>query len=129
MRKEDIMNPELENALRSLQPQSVQLDISEAAFTAGKRTVRRQVRLWQTATAVLLAAAVGPWLLPHTSNTLNAPPIAQVPAVLYHPQTVTNEPLSQVSLVRLQQAVDKQGLAGLPETSIPPVGPLRIDGL
>jgi hypothetical protein len=130
MRKEDGMSSELEAALRSLRPAEARLDAAEAAFTAGTRIGRRQLRLWRGVSGVLLLAGVSAWVLPfgHTSQA-HLPAIVQVPTMPYHPPQTSSEPLSQVSVLRLQQAIDKQGLAGLPETNIPPLRPMRMDGI
>ena len=55
---------ELELALRSLAPAVARIDPVSAAFEAGRRSSRRQVRLWQSAVAALLLVSAGSWLIP-----------------------------------------------------------------
>src|SRR5688572_10223984 len=55
---------ELEAALTSLTPAAAQIDPVAAAFDAGGRAARRQVRVWRSATAAMLLIAVGGWLMP-----------------------------------------------------------------
>jgi hypothetical protein len=72
---------ELEAALKSLAPsRSTRVNPVDAAFTAGGRSARRQLRVWQSATAALMLVAIGSWL-PTRGGRAAAPPtvIATVP--------------------------------------------------
>ena len=55
---------ELEAALHSLAPASADVDLVPAAFEAGRRSARRQLRWWQSAAIALLVVSTAAWLLP-----------------------------------------------------------------
>ena len=55
---------EMEAALRSLAPASAEIDPVAAAFEGGRRSARRQLRLWQSAAITLLVVSTAAWLLP-----------------------------------------------------------------
>ena len=63
MSDQDELNPaerELEAALKSLTPRAARLDPVAAAYSAGQRSARREVRGWRVATAAMALVALGP---------------------------------------------------------------------
>ncbi|HEY4232319.1 MAG TPA: hypothetical protein VGM76_02750 [Lacipirellulaceae bacterium] len=128
MSEQDELNPaerELEAALRSLTPATVRIDPVAAAFAAGERTARRQLRQWQSATAALVVISACAWFVPVQRGTIfgrhiEAPaPIADSVAVV--------QPHSEQSLLKLRQAIWEKGDDGLPAVELPLVTPLRAN--
>ena len=123
---------EFESALKSLSPlRSSNISPIDAAYAAGSRSGRRQLRLWQSAAAALLLVAVGGWLAPFGART-SAPPriIATAPdptnVVMIASTAPTAAPLPAHSLLMLQQAVRERGSDGLPRTELPIIRNLRV---
>jgi hypothetical protein len=127
---------ELEAALKSLSPaRAAGIDPIEAAFVAGGRAARRQMRVWQSAAAAALVIAIGSWMIPLGREAEVPPPptIASVPpssvvVVVATAPSAWPSPSSH-SLVTLQQVVHEKGVDGLPATELPTVGNLRISDL
>ena len=132
-RHDDIeMNPadrELEAALRSLSPtRTTEVDPIAAAYAAGRRAARTQVRLWQSAAAAVLMIAVGSWLVPtggggDRSRVAVTTPPETVAVVTSAPVAA---PPSRHSVLMLQQTVRERGVDGLPETELPTIRNLRV---
>jgi len=126
---------ELEAALKSLAPsRSTRVNPVDAAFTAGGRSARRQLRVWQSATAALMLVAIGSWL-PTRGGRAAAPPtvIATVPDPMIVVASTSPAlppppplPASTHSLLMLQEAVRERGTDGLPTTELPTVRNLRV---
>jgi hypothetical protein len=121
---------EFESALKSLAPsRSREIDPIAAAYTAGGRSARRQLRLWQSATAALLLVAVGSWL-PTLGRRTSAPPAviatAPDPVVMVVASTSPAAPPATHSLLMLQRAVRERGTDGLPTTELPTISNLRV---
>ena len=122
---------ELEAALKSLSPKQTQgVDPIAAAFAAGARSARSQVRLWQSAAAAVLLVAIGSWLIPAGGNDRSrtvvvAPPPPETVAVATS-APVALPPPSSHSVLMLQQTVRDRGVDGLPETELPTIRNLRV---
>jgi hypothetical protein len=123
---------ELQSALKSLSPvRSSNISPIDAAYAAGSRSARRQLRVWQFATAALLLVAVGGWLLPFGGRISARPTIiATAPdptnVVVVASTAPTAAPLPAHSLLMLQQAVRERGMDGLPATEMPTISNLRV---
>ncbi len=122
MPEQDGLNPaerELEEALKSLAPAAARIDPIGAAFEAGRRSVRSQVRVWRAATAAAILIGIGSWVLSVGPGIGTHVPVVAitVPSI--------SQPLPPQSLFMLQAAYRDKGLAGLPATNLPPVGATR----
>jgi hypothetical protein len=129
MSEQDGLSPadrELESALQTLAPAAARLDAVTAAFEAGRRSSRRQVRLWQSAAAAMLLVSAGMWctpvdrggMIPHKNSA-----IAVVAAV---PADVPREFAPQ-SIAMLQAAMREHGVDGMPPVNLPDVSSTRIE--
>ena len=137
---------ELEAALKSLSPsRATRIDPVAAAFAAGARSARRQLRFWQSAAAAVFLLAAGTWLVPfHRAADARGPTVATTPPMLTTPPrpvdsipaTIATAPPTAVpvaspaetsghSLFVLERAVRENGLAGLPPTDLPSIQNLR----
>jgi hypothetical protein len=116
---------ELEAALRSLAPAPAHVDPLAAAFAAGQRSTRRQVRFWQGAATVIAVLGASLWLggPPRDSVIREHDPSRPMIAAPPPPR-----PLSDQSVASLQQAVRTHGLDGLPSVSLPSVQITRAQG-
>lgn len=127
MSEQDRLNPaerELEEALRSLAPTAAHVDPIGAAFEAGRRSTRRQVRLWRSATAAsLVVLAVASVIPTGPVGVTRAPIIAEHAAPTsphaIRPVSFAREPVAEHSLVMLQAAIREHGVSGLPATELP----------
>ena len=54
---------EVEEALRSLAPVAMRVDAVGAALEAGRRSARRQLRLWRAMAAAAILIGVSGWLI------------------------------------------------------------------
>jgi hypothetical protein len=128
MQNEDGLNAaerELESALRSLAPRSAKIDPVAAAFEAGRRSARRQVRLWQSAAAAMLLVSAGAWLVPVSRDGVAVAPRRVMP---FAGSTArATQPFSVQSVARLRAAVRERGLDGLPVVQIPAAELMRVD--
>lgn len=115
MRERERLNSvqrELEAALASVVPAAAHVDPIAAAFDAGHKSGRRQVRFWRAAAAMVLAIGLGIRLIP-----LGRDPVAPT-----HDQPGTNVAfrasdtanLPEQSLLMLEKAVKEKGVDGLP---------------
>ena len=122
------LNPadrELEAALKSLSPaRTAQIDPLAAAFAAGARSTRTQVRLWQSAAAAVLLVALGSWFMPsgERANTVVTMPPEMIAVATSAPVT---SPPSGHTMLMLQHTVRERGVDGLPETDLPTIRNLR----
>ena len=110
---------ELEAVLKTMRPAAARIDPVLAAFSAGQRSARRQVRLWQSAAAFFLMMGVGGWLLNvSTTQVVDRPfdPTIAIVAPSAAMQTVPDQ-----SVARLRQAMRDHGINGLPEVHVPAV--------
>ena len=121
---------ELESALKSLAPsRSNQINAVDAAYTAGARSTRRQLRVWQSATAATLLIAIGGWLPTFNGAPSASPPVVATvsePIVIVASTSPASPPRSSHSLLMLQEAVRDRGADGLPATELPTVRNLRV---
>ena len=115
---------ELELALRSLAPAAARIDVVSAAFQAGRRSARRQVRLWQSAAAAVLLVSAGGWFVATGELGRNQPTPEQF--ALSAPAL---KPLSPQSAIAMQQALLEGGVSRLPPTILSNVGIVSKNGL
>lgn len=111
-----------EETLRSTTPSAARLDPLAAAFAAGRKSGQHQVQLWRSTTAVAILLGVGALFLPAGHPHTNPPAEFRGPVVAasYEPA-----PVSDQSLIALQEAVRERGLDGLPTVRTPAVRPPR----
>ncbi len=119
----NLSDQEFEAALRSLSPRAIRLDPAEAAFQAGQRSVRAQLRRWRAATGTLLLFAVGSWLLPKQPSSVRDTRNRVLAATTASRQA---EPISDQSMIKLQNAMWESGVDGLSPVSLAPVKLLNI---
>jgi hypothetical protein len=127
MSDQDELNPselELETALKSLSPVATRLDPVLAAYEAGRRSVRGQVRVWQAAAAVLTLVGAGSWLLP-TGQQLVAVEKVRAPTVV----AVSREsaPMSEQSMVMLRKAIWEKGVDGMSPVQLAPTKVMHVE--
>jgi hypothetical protein len=127
MSDQDELNPaelEFEAALKSLSPAATRLDPVSAAYEAGRRSVRSQVRVWQAAAAVLTLVGAGSWLLP-SGQQLVAVEKVRVPTVV----AVSREsaPISEQSMMMLQKAIWEKGVDGMSPVQLAPTKVIHVD--
>ena len=127
MSEQDELNPadrELEAALKSLTPRATRLDPVAAAYSAGQRSARGEVRRWRAAAAVIALLGAGTWLFP-LGQSFWGEERAYVPAIA----TVSPEmrPVSEQSMVMLQKAVWEKGVDGLAPVQLGPTKVIRVD--
>jgi hypothetical protein len=115
---------ELERALRSLPAAHAPLDPVAAAFTAGRRSAERPLRLWRSAAALLLLTTIAPHALrtPPSTPGRGEGGYATVapPRIL---QVATPATPSPHSLLMLQKSLHEHGIDGLPPSHLPAVRP------
>jgi hypothetical protein len=118
---------ELESAMRSLSPSAARIDPIAAAFTAGRRSSQRPMRIWRAAAVLMLLMGAGSWLAPARRNPPVQPRGFSEPAVAIQPAPA--EPLAAESMQVLEQTVREKGLDGLPAENIPAVHVLHPDDI
>jgi hypothetical protein len=147
MQEQDGLNPEeleLERALRSLSPAGAKLNPIAAAFEAGQQFRQRQTRAWSAAFVALLLASSLSLLWMHQSviserqqisvsnvtaraqaqqRAESAPRLAVISTMPGERTLITSSPMYAPpvlpSLIFLQRTVEKDGLDGMPKTSLP----------
>jgi hypothetical protein len=110
---------EVVRALQTIHATTVRLDPTAAAFIAGRQSARRRIRVWQSAAAAMLLLDIGSHLLPPAAAPTPAPHVEMV---------VTTEPMRPLpsqSVLMLQDAVRKKGLAGLSVIELPTATSVR----
>ena len=129
MSDQDALNPaelELEAALKSLSPVATRLDSMSAAYEAGRRSMRSQVRVWQAAAAVLTFVGAGLSLVPREGQ-LVAVEKGRVPTVV----VVSREsaPMSEQSMVMLRKAIWEKGVDGMSPVQLAPTKVIHVDDI
>jgi hypothetical protein len=127
MSDQDELNPgerELESALKSLTPRASRLDPVAAAYTAGQRSARREVRRWRVATAAIALVGVATWLLPAGQIGTNRMHLVAPVGVAASPEMA---PVSEQSMVMLQKTVWEKGVDGLTPVQLAPTQVMHID--
>ena len=120
---------EFEAALKSLAPsRASRIDPIAAAFSAGSRAVRRQIRYWQSAVAAVLIIAVGSWLIPFDRARRAPSTVTERAVIVASNPALPNAPARQ-SVVMLQHVMVEKGVDGLPATELPTVGNLSVSDL
>jgi hypothetical protein len=129
MQEPNGLNPEqleLESALRSLSPAAARIDPITAAFTAGRRSSRRQLHLWRSAAVLVVLAAVGSRLIPTSRNSVVSPSVRSNETVAI--QSPPEAPAPQ-SVRVLQETMREKGPDGLPSANVPSVQIISIGNL
>jgi hypothetical protein len=120
MSDQNELNPaerELESALKSLMPTGARLNPVAAAYSAGQRSARRDVRRWRTATAAMALVGASGWLLP-VGQDLLAGKQTRFPATIV---TVTDtQAVPEQSMIMLQKVVWEKGVDGLAPVQLAP---------
>jgi hypothetical protein len=127
MSDQDELNPaerELEAALKSLTPRAARLDPVAAAYSAGQRSARREVRRWRVATAAMALLGAGTLLLPMGQNLLTEKQVRVPVVVAVSPEM---RPVSEQSMVMLQKTVWEKGVDGLTPVQLAPTKVMHID--
>jgi len=128
MQEQDGLNPaerEFELALKSVVPAAARIDSIGAAFAAGARSARCQVRIWQSATVLMLAVTAGSWLIPARRDGVVQPSGRADYKIARGTPAARFEPLPQQSVLVLHAAVRKKGLDGLPAPHLPAAAIIR----
>ena len=120
---------ELELALRSVPPSSSRLDPIAAAFNAGRRSVRGSVHRWRSAAALALLIGAASWLAPARHSATTAPPESSGFMLAVQPPPSVPRPLSDQSVLALQEVVRKKGMDDLPAPHLPAVKIVRAEDL
>jgi hypothetical protein len=127
MSDQDELNPaerELEAALKALAPKTMRLDPVAAAYSAGQRSARGEVRRWRMATAAVALLGAGTWLLPVGQYWTHRIDVGVPVAAVMLPEI---QPVSAQSMVMLQKAVWEKGVDGLAPVQLAPTKVLHID--
>src|SRR5262245_61787134 len=127
MSDQDELNPadrELEAALKSLTPRATRLDPVAAAYSAGQRSARSEVRRWRSVAAVAILVGAGTWLSPVTQNWLDGGQ-RQYPELLA--TTPDIRPVSEQSMAMLRKTVWEKGVDGLTPVQLSPAKAIHID--
>ena len=114
---------QLEETLKSFTPSKARVDVVGAAYEAGRRSVRRQLRLWRAATAALLLIGAGVVLFPIEG------PRSNVPIAIARPSPVVSQRLAAQSVISLEAAIREHGVEGLPANGFADVGRLQLPDL
>jgi hypothetical protein len=114
---------EIESALGSLVPANASIDPIAAAFSAGRRSGARRVRVWQSVVVVALMFAVGSRMLPTQPQRIARAPDPFPPAGALRIQPA--EPFAPQSLQALQNIVFEKGVEALPSPNFSGVPALR----
>jgi hypothetical protein len=116
----------LESALKSLAPSAARIDPLAAAFEAGRSTAARRTRVWQGATALSLALCGAAWFGPMGQNNQTVPPGNPTVAVVARAEL---GPVSDESVLYLQEVVLRRGLDGLPRLDVPSARQVNVQEL
>jgi hypothetical protein len=121
---------EFEAALSSLAPMEVQIDPVAAAYSAGRRSARRQVRTWQSAAAMMLVVSAAMWVAPVARDGMVLGPSQATTPFAGRSERATQlvaVPFASQSFVALQAAMREHGVDGLPVVELPATQLTRID--
>jgi hypothetical protein len=127
MSDQDELNPaerELEAALRSLTPTATRLDPISAAYSAGRRSARSEVRRWRFATAAVALLGAGTWLLPVGQN-LSGEKQVHVPVIAALSPEM--RPVPDQSMIVLRKIVWEKGVDGLAPVRLAPTKTMHIN--
>ena len=127
MSDQDELNPadrELEAALKSLTPRATRLDPVAAAYSAGQRSARSEVRRWRAVAAAAILVGAGTWLVPATQNWVDGGQ-RQYPALLA--ATPEIPPVPEQSMAMLRKTVWEKGVDGLTPVQLSPTKAIHID--
>ena len=127
MSDQDELNPaerELEAALKSLTPTATRLDPVAAAYCAGQRSARREVRRWRVATAAVALLGAGTWLLPMGQNFSGEKQVLIPVTAALSPEM---RPVPDQSMIVLRKVVWEKGVDGLTPVQLAPTKVMHID--
>jgi hypothetical protein len=127
MSDQDELNPaerELEASLKSLTPRATRLDPVAAAYSAGQRSARREVRHWRVATAAMALIGAGSWLMPAGLSLLAERRMRVAETVATAPEL---RPVPEQSMAMLRKTVWEKGVDGLSPVQLAPVKVIHIE--
>jgi hypothetical protein len=127
MSDQDELDPaerELEAALKTLTPRAARLDPVAAAYSAGQRSARREVRRWRVATAAMALLGVATWLPPAGQYWTSKMELGVPITVAVSPEM---GPVPEQSVVMLQKVVWEKGVDGLTPVQPAPSKDIHID--
>lgn len=131
MSEENRMNAraeEFEAALKLLAPRTARVDPVAAAFAAGNAMGRRQLRIWQSAAAVLLIAASAAWLVPDANRGVVRSPHGES-STLAVDRFIREQPPAEQSVLMLRRSIEEKGVDGLPAENVPAIRVVRASDL
>jgi hypothetical protein len=111
-------------ALKSLAPAAAKIDPVAAAFAAGRKTGARRAHVWQAATALSLALCAAAWVWPASQ-----PPEKQSVTVAAHVAERPPGPVSEQSILYLQEVVLRRGVDGMPRPDVASAGRVNVQEL
>jgi hypothetical protein len=127
MSDQDELNPaerELEAALRLLTPTATRLDPIAAAYSAGQRSARSEVRRWRVATATVALLGAGTWLLPAGRNLSGEKQVYMAVVAAVSPEM---RPVPDQSMIVLRKIVWEKGVDGLAPVQLAPTKAMHIN--
>jgi hypothetical protein len=119
------LNPadrELEASLKSLTPKAAHIDPVAAAYCAGQRSARREIRRWRIAAAVIALVGAGSWVVPVGQRSMGGNHAADI---VVHPPEI--RALPEQSMINLQRVVWEKGVDGLAPVQPAPTKGIRFD--
>jgi hypothetical protein len=120
---------ELESALRCLSPAAAKIDPITAAFTAGRRSSRRQLHLWRSATVLILLVGAASRLMPPERNAAVQPRDFSENKIAIRSEQPPPEAPAPQSVRVLQETMREKGPDGLPSANVPSVQIISIGNL
>src|SRR5271154_6069830 len=99
---------EFSRDLKSLIPQAARIDPVAAAYTAGRRSARRQMRVWQLGCLIAVLGVGATW-------AGRSGQIQSSPTIMSVATSESRPPLSDASAIMMQQAALANGADALPE--------------
>ena len=123
---------DLERVFRSVAPASAKIDPIAAAWDAGRRVARREVRIWKAAAAFTLLAGMGTGWISHVNYPPDAVPKlsgtwVELPAQPPRRSDASISPVSNQSLLMLQRVIQEKGVEGLPQPAMSPARSIKGD--
>ena len=114
---------ELERELQSLAARPGRIDPVAAAFAAGKRSAAKKLNAWRGAACGLLLIAIASWMIP-TVHSGKSPQTFEPSTIASHSPPSSAPPMSNQSVLILQQAATQRGVDGLPQPPLSTSKPL-----
>jgi hypothetical protein len=114
---------EIEQELQSLAARPGRMDPVAAAFAAGRRSTAKNLNAWRGAACGLLLIAIASWMVPTAHNT-GGPQKFEPSTVVIHSQPPSAPPMSDQSLLILQQTATQRGVDALPQSPLSSFKPI-----